>query len=176
MIGKQRSVHNTYFTLPVLFVMISNHYPMTYSHPLGWLVLVLIMIAGVLIRQFFVLRHKGQAKRWLLLAAILLLVGVIAWLAPAASTGGAEKADYASVRPILDRRCVGCHAANPKQDGFAQPPKGVMLETAEQVEQHAAKVAETVANRYMPIANLTQMTDDERAAVARWFAGGARTH
>ena len=174
-IGKQRSVHNTYFTMPVLFVMISNHYPMTYSQPLGWLVLVLIMMAGVLIRQFFVLRHKGQAKWWLPLAAIVLLVGVIFWLAPPAIKGGAEKADYAGVRPILDRRCVGCHAANPKQEGFAQPPKGVMLETAEQVEQHAAKISETVANRYMPIANLTQMTDDERAVVARWFAAGART-
>ena len=77
---------------------------------------------------------------------------------------------------VIDRRCVSCHAANPKHEGFAQPPKGVMMETAEQVAQHAGKIAETVGNRYMPIGNLTQMTDDERALVAQWFAAGAKTH
>jgi uncharacterized membrane protein len=175
-IGKQRSVHNTYFTLPVLFIMISNHYPMTYSHPLGWLVLGVLMLAGVLIRQFFVLRHKGAANLWLLVVAVVLLLGLIAWMEPSPTTGNGAAADYASVRVVFDRRCVNCHAANPKQEGFAQPPKGVMLETAEQVAQHAAKIAETVGNRYMPIGNLTQMTDGERAIVAQWFVAGARTN
>ncbi len=92
---------------------------------------------------------------------------------PAATDSKGAKADYAAVRKVLDQRCVSCHAAQPKQPGFAQPPKGVMLETAEQVTQHAAKLAETTANRYMPIANLTQMTDDERAVIAQWFASGA---
>ena len=173
-IGKQRSVHNTYFTLPVLFTMISNHYPMTYSHPYGWVVLVLIMMAGVLIRQFFVMRHRAQQKVWMPVVAVALIGAVIVWLMPAPQKSDGARADYAAVRPILDRRCTGCHAAQPTHEGFAQPPKGVMLETAEQVAQHAAKIAETVANRYMPIGNLTQMTDDERSAVARWFAAGAR--
>ena len=106
--------------------------------------------------------------------AVAILAGVIVWLAPAASKSDGARADYAALRPILDRRCIACHAAHPTQEGFAQPPKGVMLETAEQVAQHAAKIAETVGNRYMPIANLTQMTDDERATVARWFAAGAK--
>jgi len=177
-IGKQRSVHNTYFTLPVLFIMISNHYPMTYSHPYGWLVLGAMMMAGVLICQYFVLRHKHAANPLLLVIAGALLVALIVWLMPAQPPKAAQGAlsGYAAVRAILDRRCVACHAAQPKQEGFAQPPKGVMLETADQVTQHAAKIAETVGNRYMPIGNLTQMTDDERAVVAAWFAGGAKVN
>jgi uncharacterized membrane protein len=175
-IGKQRSVHNTYFTLPVLFTMISNHYPMTYSHPHGWLVLGGLMMAGVLIRQYFVLRHKHAANPLLLVVAGVMLVALIVWLMPSQTANKAALADYAAVRKVLDLRCVSCHAAQPKHEGFAQPPKGVMLETAEQVAQHAAKVAETVANRYMPIGNLTQMTDDERAIVAQWFAAGAKTN
>ena len=173
-IGKQRSVHNTYFTLPVLFTMISNHYPMTYSHPYGWVVLVLIMMAGVLIRQFFVMRHRGQQRVWMPVVAVAIIAALIVWLVPASAKNDGARADYAALRSILDRRCTGCHAARPTHEGFAQPPKGVMLETAEQVAQHAAKVAETVGNRYMPIGNLTQMTDEERSVVARWFAAGAR--
>src|SRR5438067_9909804 len=146
-IGKQRSVHNTYFTLPVLFTMISNHYPMTYSHPYGWLVLGGLMMAGVLIRQYFVLRHKHAANLLLLVVAGALLIALIVWLAPSGSTTGAARADYAAVRKILDQRCVSCHAAHPTHEGFAQPPKGVMVETAEQAAQHAPKIAETVANR-----------------------------
>ena len=175
-IGKQRSVHNTYFTLPVLFTMISNHYPMTYSHPHGWLVLGVVMMAGVLIRQYFVLRHKHAANPWLLVVAVALLIGLVVWLMPSKSAGTGARADIAAVRKIMDQRCVSCHAAQPKHEGFAQPPKGVVIETPEQIGQHAAKIAETVANRYMPIGNLTQMTDDERAIVAQWFAAGAKTN
>ena len=173
-IGKQRSVHNTYFTLPVLFAMISNHYPMTYSHPRGWIVLGVIMLAGVLIRQFFVLRHKGRATLLLPALAVVLLLGVAVAIAPRPTAAASRDVPFAAVKAVLDARCVGCHAATPTQPGFAQPPKGVMLETAEQVGQHAAKIAETVGNRYMPIGNLTQMTDDERALVAAWFAQRAR--
>ena len=173
-IGKQRSVHNTYFTLPVLFVMISNHYPMTYSHPHGWIVLVAIMLAGVLIRQFFVLRHKGRALPLLPAAAVVLLVGLAAVIAPRPTAVPVDAVSFAKVKAVLDLRCVGCHAAAPTQPGFAQPPKGIALESAEQIGQNAAKIAETVGNRYMPIGNLTQMTDDERALVAAWFAQGAK--
>jgi uncharacterized membrane protein len=173
-IGKQRSVHNTYFTLPVLFVMISNHYPMTYSHPYGWIVLGVIMLAGVLIRQFFVLRHKGRTT-WLLPAlAVVLLLGLAVAMAPAPMKSASGEVTFAQLKTVLDARCVGCHAAQPTQAGFAQPPKGVVLETAEQIGQNAAKIAETVGNRYMPIGNLTQMTDDERGMVAAWFAQGAK--
>ena len=174
-VGKQRSVHNTYFTLPVLFTMISNHYPMTYSHPHGWLVLGVIMLAGVLTRQFFVLRHKGRTM-WLLPAiAVVLLAGLAVALRPATPPAkSAQSVSFLEVKSVLDARCLACHAAQPTQPGFAQPPKGVVLETPDQIGQNAAKIAETVANRYMPIGNLTQMTDDERAVVAAWFAQGAK--
>jgi uncharacterized membrane protein len=173
-VGKQRSVHNTYFTLPVLFTMISSHYPMTYSHPYGWAVLGVIMLAGVLIRQFFVLRHKGSVRPALPLIAIALLVGLAIALAPKPTTVATGAVAFTEVKKVLVERCVSCHAAQPTQTGFVQPPKGVVLETPEQIAQNAAKVAETVANRYMPIGNLTQMTDDERALVAAWYAQGAK--
>ena len=179
-VGKQRSVHNTYFTLPVLFVMISNHYPMTYSHPYGWLVLGVIMLAGVLIRQFFVLRHKGRTMWMLPAVAVVLLVGLAVALAPAAPSArgakaaNAETISFAQVKTVLDIRCISCHATQPTQPGFAQPPKGIVLETPEQIGQNAAKIAETVGNRYMPIGNLTQMTDEERTIVTGWFAQGAK--
>jgi len=179
-VGKQRSVHNTYFTLPVLFVMISNHYPMTYSHPYGWLVLGVIMLAGVLIRQFFVLRHKGRTMWILPSVAVVLLVGLAVALAPAAPSASAAKGasaetiSFAQVKTVLDTRCISCHATQPTQPGFAQPPKGIVLETPEQIGQNAAKIAETVGNRYMPIGNLTQMTDEERTIVIGWFAQGAK--
>ncbi|MEO5764949.1 MAG: urate hydroxylase PuuD [Casimicrobiaceae bacterium] len=174
-IGKQRSVHNTYFTLPVLFVMISNHYPMTYSHRHGWLVLAAIMLAGVLIRQFFVLRHRGSVKAWLPATGVALLAGVAVVLAPKPVDTAGAKVAFASVDAVLKQRCVACHAAQPTQAGFAQPPKGVLLETPGQIAANAPKIAETVGNGYMPIGNLTQMTDTERALIATWFAQGAAT-
>jgi len=174
-IGKQRSVHNTYFTLPVLFVMISNHYPMTYSHPQGWLVLGVIMIAGVLIRQFFVLRHSGNVKWALPAAGVALLAGIAVAIAPKIADSGGGRVTFANVQGVLKERCLQCHASQPTQPGFAQPPKGVLLETPEQVAANAPKIAETVGNKYMPIGNLTQMTDNERALIATWFAQGAAT-
>ncbi len=174
-IGKQRSVHNTYFTLPVLFVMISNHYPMTYSSKHGWLILGAIMLAGVLIRQFFVLRHRGLVKPALPLIACAMLAGVAVVLAPKPVDKGAEAVPFAKVKAVLDQRCVGCHAQSPTFAGFAQPPRGLLLETADQIAAAAPKVAETVGNSYMPIGNLTQMTDAERALIATWFAQGAGT-
>src|SRR5437667_6878330 len=174
-VGKQRSVDNTYFTLPVLFTMISNHYPMTYSHPYGWLVLGVIMLAGVLIRQFFVLRHSGKVNWALPGIAVVLLVGVAIAIVPKSAARGGEAVAFAKVQSVLNQRCVGCHAAQPTQPGFAQPPKGVLLDSPQQIAANAPKLAETVANRYMPIGNLTQMTDDERTLIAAWFAQGAAT-
>jgi uncharacterized membrane protein len=174
-VGKERSVHNTYFTLPVLFTMISGHYPMTYSHPQGWLVLGVIMLAGVLIRQFFVLRHRGIVRWALPAAGVALLAGVAVALAPKSVDGGGDRVAFSRVQAVLGERCLPCHAAQPTQAGFAQPPKGVVLETPVQVSANAPKIAETVGSRYMPIGNLTQMTDAERSLVATWFAQGAAT-
>lgn len=174
-IGKQRSVHNTYFTLPVLFTMISNHYPMTYSHRHGWLVLVVIMLAGVLIRQFFVLRHRGELKPWLPATGTALLASLIVLLAPPAVDASGEQVAFAEVRRVVEQRCAGCHAEQPSHDGFAQPPKGVVLQSPEQLAQHAAKVAETVASGYMPLGNLTGITPAERDLIRIWYAQGAPT-
>lgn len=174
-VGKQRSVHNTYFTLPVLFIMISSHYPMTYSHPYGWAILGAMMLSGALIRQFFVLRQRGQVRPLYLVVAVLLLLAVVILLAPKPSSARSGSAvSFAQVKVIIAERCASCHAAQPTMAGFSQPPKGVMLESAEQISTHAQKIAETTASRYMPIANLTQMTDAERERVAVWFREGAK--
>ncbi|NMG36707.1 hypothetical protein GRF61_19830 [Azoarcus sp. TTM-91] len=173
-IGKQRSVHNTYFTLPVLFTMISNHYPMTYSHANGWLVLVVMMAAGVLIRQFFVLRHRGQVKWWLPASGVALLALLMVLMAPEKVDAGGDKVAFAQVKQVMDQRCIACHAAQPTYEGFIQPPKGVLLQTPGEIGQHAAKIAETVASGYMPLGNLTHITDEERRLIATWHAQGAR--
>jgi uncharacterized membrane protein len=170
-IGKQRSVHNTYFTLPVLFIMVSNHYPMTYSSENGWLVLGFIMMAGVLIRQFFVMRHSGNANRVLPAISIILLLAMVAYLMPSMPAGDqSTSVSNAQMQQVVNTRCIACHAQSPTQPGFVAPPLGVMLETIEQIQQHAVKIATTVQTRYMPLANLTQITDEERALIANWYA------
>jgi uncharacterized membrane protein len=171
-IGKQRSVHNTYFTLPVLFTMISNHYPMTYSHPYGWVVLGVIMLAGVLIRQFFVLRHSGRVNWALPGIAVVLLVGVAIAIAPKSAAKGGEAVAFTKVQGVLNQRCVGCHARSRRR--FAQPPKGVLLDSPEQIAANAPKLAETVANRLHAGSQPEQMTDDERAH-RRVVRAGRRT-
>ena len=181
--AKQRSVHNNYFTLPVLFLMISNHYAMTYRHPQAWAVLAVIMAAGVLIRHFFNLRHKGRIE-WkypaagvALLAVLALLIAPKAPLAPAAPQSGADTmAQFSQVQHIVDQRCVSCHAAKPTQPGFATAPAGVSLESPESIRQNAARIyQQTVQLKAMPLANLTNMTDAERAQIGAWFEAGAKT-
>jgi uncharacterized membrane protein len=173
-IGKIRSTHNTYFTLPVLFSMISNHYPMTYGNKYGWAVLGVIMFAGVLIRQFFVLRHLGQQKWALPSVAVIMLIGLAVMIAPqpaAAPAAGAAPVSMDKVMLVIKERCAVCHAAQPTQPGFAAAPKGVLLETAEQVSAQKAKIYETVVTtKFMPIGNMTNMTDEERTLIAAWNA------
>lgn len=170
-IGKQRSVHNTYFTLPVLFVMISNHYPMTYGHPQGWLVLILIMLAGVLVRQYFVMRHRQPAKPILLVVAAVILLAVVWFLKPETiEVDEVNRVGESEIVQIVQARCVGCHAAQPVQPGFAEAPLGLMLENYSQMLKNAERVAFTVQTRYMPIGNLTGMTDEERVTIATWYA------
>jgi uncharacterized membrane protein len=176
LVGKQRSVHNTYFTLPVLFIMISNHFPMTFGHRHAWLVLAVIMLAGALIRQYFVLRHTGKNALALPAIAALLIVGLIIAMAPARGQGDARAVEvtFGEVRPIIAQRCAVCHAEKPKFAGFQQPPAGVMLDTPERIHAAAPRIQQqAVATQAMPLGNLTQMTPDERALLARWLARGA---
>jgi uncharacterized membrane protein len=177
--AKQRSVHNNYFTLPVLFIMISNHYAMTYRNDRAWLVLAFIMAAGVFIRHFFNLRHKGRVEWRYPAIGVALLAGVAVAIAPARPVAVAPAADpaaqFAKVKTIIDQRCVACHAAHPTQPGFATAPSGVMLETPEQIHQNAEKIyKQAVQLKAMPLANLTNITDAERAQLGAWFEAGAK--
>ena len=177
--AKQRSVHNNYFTLPVLFIMISNHYAMTYRHEHAWAVLAAIMAAGVLIRHFFNLRHKGRVEWRYPLAGLALLLAVAVAIAPTAPVAVKTTADpaaaFANVQTIISARCASCHAATPTQPGFASAPAGVMLDSEQLIRQNAAKIyQQSVQLKAMPIANLTNMTDAERAQVAAWFEAGAK--
>ncbi|MBL8298714.1 MAG: urate hydroxylase PuuD [Rhodanobacteraceae bacterium] len=183
--GKQRSVHNTYFTLPVVFAMLSTHYATAYAHADGWLVLAAFMAAGALIRQFFVLWHGGGRAWWLLLAGAALLLAVFAWIRPqpkaaAATTAAlvtatgkplAEAAppDTPAIQAVLARHCLQCHSATPSLMGAA--PKGMMFDTPQQIESQAALIERQVSVlRVMPPGNLTQMSEAEREAIARWAA------
>ncbi|HVY04605.1 MAG TPA: urate hydroxylase PuuD [Burkholderiales bacterium] len=173
--GKQRSVHNTYFTLPVLFTMISNHYAMTYGSAYNWLVLIAIAFAGASIRVYFVARHKGRASPWPLVAGGATLVVLFVAMAPSMgkSAVGGGKADFAQVQAIVQTRCAACHAQTPTQPGFTAAPKGVMLDTPERIAAQAVQVNQQVSTRVMPLANLTGMTDAERDTITQWFAQGA---
>ncbi|MFS2026221.1 urate hydroxylase PuuD [Massilia sp. CT11-137] len=174
--GKQRSVHNNYFTLPVLFIMISNHFAMTYRHPHAWAVLGTIMAAGVFIRHFFNLRHKGRVE-WVYPAiGVALLLGLAILLAPPRPGVSAGTVPFARVETILRARCVSCHAAHPTQPGFASAPAGVMLDDAHGIARNAPRIyQQAVQLKAMPLANMTNMTEAERAEVGRWFEAGAKT-
>jgi uncharacterized membrane protein len=184
--GKQRSVHNTYFTLPVLFAMLSGHYSFTWSHPQNWLVLILMMAAGAAIRQFFVLRHGFKLGRnahpWpYALVGVALVAAVVAWLRPAPvaddaikniatgaqSMGVKADFDYNELQAVLQQRCVQCHGAEVQM-------KGLRLDVPEQLASRAPLIyQQVVQQKLMPLNNATQMTEAERALVARWFTAGA---
>ncbi len=174
--GKQRSVHNTYFTLPVLFTMISNHFAMTYGHAFNWAILVAISLAGALVRVYFVARHSGRASPLPLVAAGALLVIVAVVIAPTNTAAGTGNVDFDAVRTVVHQRCTGCHAAVPEHPGFQAAPAGVVLETDRQIVAEALRIhQQTVVTRVMPIGNLTGITEDERALLDRWYRSGAGT-
>ena len=169
--AKQRSVHNTYFTLPVLFAMLSNHYSMTYSAPNNWLVLVLIMLAGALIRQFFVLKHKGKRDYKFFAMGTVLLAAVAIWIAPSprpSASGEAATPKFAEVKAIVEQRCQMCHNAQV----FS---KNIQLHTPELIIKNAqARYQQAVVARVMPMDNSTQMTDSERDKLGAWVKAGAK--
>jgi uncharacterized membrane protein len=179
--GKQRSVHNTYFTLPVLFVMISNHYAMTYGAKHNWLVLVAMSFAGACIRAWFVARHKayergGRSSPLPAVVGLLVLAAVAYALTPStqstqARTGGPGQ--YQHVESILRVRCQPCHSATPTQPGFSAPPAGVLLDTSEHIYARLAQTKQQLTARTMPIGNLTGMTEEERSVVLAWIDNGA---
>ena len=173
--AKQRSVHNTYFTLPVLIAMLSNHYGFLYGAPNNWLVLVAIMVAGALIRHSFVARHKalvqGKPVPWShAVAGTAIIVGLAVWLMPAPQpkAAAAPPASYAELRAVLDARCAMCHNEQLQS-------KNVALHTPELVAKNAALIyQQAVVLKTMPLNNATQITDAERALIGRWFNEGAK--
>ena len=172
-----RSRHNNYFTLPVLFIMISNHYAGTYGHAWSWAVLAAISLAGVGIRHWFNVRHLPGHNRWVLPLSILLLAGLIAAMRPSAApprAAGEAIPTTAEIMPVVQARCTGCHAQQPTQAGFTAPPLGVVLENADDLETAAERVYQsTVVTRIMPIGNLTGMTEDERELLSHWYTGNS---
>ena len=186
--GKQRSVHNTYFTLPVLFAMLSGHYSFTYTHPQNWLVLILMMFAGAAIRQFFVMRHGYKLGRNgnplpYALVGVAVIVGVIVWLKPvpvltpvaatntvannSTMTRTSGQSDYKEVQKVLEQRCTMCHGAQVQM-------KNVRLDSAEGLKLHAQNVyQQAVVTKVMPMNNSTGITDAERLVIKQWFEAGA---
>jgi uncharacterized membrane protein len=162
--GKQRSVHNTYFGLPVLVAMLSNHYGMLHQHPHNWIVLCVLMAAGVAIRIFFVKRHKGVNSWGAVALALALLAGLIVWMAPrpAPAVAAAAPVTLAQVQAVAAQRCLACHTGEVAQ-------KGVRLDSAEGLNGHKAQIyQQVVVQRAMPLNNATQITDEERALIGRW--------
>ncbi|WP_227429418.1 urate hydroxylase PuuD [Psychrobacter sp. I-STPA6b] len=229
--AKNRSLMNNYFTLPLIFIMISNHYPMTYSHKHGWLVLVFIGIITATVRHYFNLKHRGfKRPRYLVIPAIL-TVFLIIWMRPEpvkpapaaqakstvatpatpsptdphdhshetnqsqtqantdsnlaaqkentetevattdnqAETTSADESE--AILAIVHQRCSTCHSAQPTQAGFNAPPQGIILQTVEDLKAHKAKIVPAVQSQYMPLGNLTQMTDSERQQLVAYVSG-----
>lgn len=168
--AKLRSVHNTYFTLPVLFVMTSNHFAMTYSHEYNWAILIAISVAGALIRIYFVARHKGQASPLPAMLAIALLVAVVIYMAPRPRTGDVATANFNQVQNVINARCISCHSAAPVHPAFPAAPLGVVFDTKEQILAEATRIhQQTVVTSVMPIGNLTAMTNEERQIIKQWY-------
>jgi uncharacterized membrane protein len=174
LVGKQRSVHNTYFTLPVVFTMISNHYAMTFGHRFAWLVLVLLTLAGALVRVWFVMRHKRHAPAWVWILGVLFAAAAAFLIRPQTGSSGAP-VPLSQVKAVIDVRCVSCHAEKPSFQGFPEAPKGVKLDAAERIDAQALQIhQQTVLSRAMPPGNLTGLTEEERALLDRWFRSRSR--
>jgi uncharacterized membrane protein len=175
--AKQRSLHNNYMTLPVLFVMISQHYPMTYGAGRPWLVLALLGLTGVAVRHVFNLRGRGQPTgRTIVLAAALAVASVsyVTWEKAGAGPGPAEAVAYAEIQPILATHCAACHSARPTNPAFASPPNGLVLDSYEHVRAAAARIkVRTVDTETMPMGNTTRMTRAERDKLGAWIAAGS---
>jgi len=168
-----RSRHNNYLTLPVLFIMISGHYPATYGSAWNWQFLLVFSLAAVGIRHWFNVRHLPEYSRWILPLSILLMLALAAatfpWRLNPVSAGGSV--GTAAIMPVIRERCAGCHSHHPTQAGFSEPPLGIAFDMAQEVESQAQLIHQaTVTTRIMPLGNLTGMTEKERELVARWYA------
>ena len=174
-IGKQRSVHNSYFTLPVLFTMLAGHFPVTYTHEDGWAVLVALMVIGAAIRHYFIRRHAGETLWWIPVGCALGIAGIAVWLRPHTATAHGAAVPFAVANQIVQTRCAPCHSLHPTQPGFSSAPANVVLDTPEQIHELASQIqGVAVASTFMPLGNATHMTSEERTQLGQWIAGGAK--
>ena len=175
--AKQRSVHNSYMTFPLLFIMLSNHYPATYASPVNWLVLLLLFIAGAAVRHAMI--GRSTSSRWALLPAALALTGAMAFSTPTTGRTGETGASdsvpgFAAVRSVVSQRCVPCHSQYQTDRSFGPAPGGVTFDTPESIARLAERIrVRAVETKTMPPGNKTGMTDEERTLLARWIRFGA---
>jgi uncharacterized membrane protein len=169
-------VHNNYLTLPVVFAMLSNHFPTAYGHSYAWLVLVALMAIGAWIRLFFNLHHAGRNEWWILVTAALGIAAVAIAIRPTGSPGGAAAAapvPFAEANAIVQQRCVPCHSAHPTMVDAA--PLGIELDTGAEMHAHAADIQRVaVDSQVMPLGNATGMTTAEREQLGAWIRAGAK--
>lgn len=175
--AKQRSLHNNYMTLPVLFAMISHHYPMTYGAERPWLVLALLGLTGVAVRHVFNLRHRHAPTGKAIALSAALALASVAYVSlekgGAADTAAAPVTRYSDVAPILAKHCTGCHSVHPTNAAFTSPPLGVVLDSYEQARAAAPRVGKVAVDAdTMPLGNATGMTAAERKVLGDWIAQG----
>ena len=174
--AKVRSTFNTYTTLPLLFIMISNHYPITYNHTFNWIVLLVIILITAAARHYFILSHFGKQRPLILVGASVATIILAIVIAPKSIESGAiANIKINTVENIMQQRCVSCHSATPIDDIFKVAPAGVLLDSPQQIKQWAPRIkARVIDAKDMPLLNKTNMTDTERAQLANWFSSGAK--
>jgi len=172
--GKQRSVHNNYFTLPVLLAMLSNHFSFVYGHEQSWLILLVLIALGAWTRHFFNLRNQGRVVWAIPVSAAVGVVALAVAIAPRPAPRAAQSVTFAQAHAVIEQRCLPCHSASPTMSGFTAPPNGITFDTPDQIVARAQDInQQAVATRTMPFGNLTNITDDERNLLGRWVQEGA---
>jgi len=177
-IGKQRSVHNNYLTLPVIFLMLSNHYPLLFATRYNWLIVAIVLAIGPVIRHFYNSRHEGKGNPWWTWAVAAAGMAAVAWLSaagPRESLGALSPTPkFATVEDIMLTRCSMCHASQPVWAGIPTAPKGVMLDDPQRILDHAKLIdINAVRSTAMPPGNITELTIEERRVLGAWLAAGA---
>lgn len=180
----QRSLHNNYFTLPVLFIMISNHYPITFGHKYNWLILIALSVISAGVRHYFNLKNRGDKKVWILPVASLAMIALAVVSKPPApnqadlsAAESAPKVSFHQIEEIFKARCASCHSSNPTDKDFTIAPNGVVFDTAEQIKNKADIIkTRVVTAKTMPLINRTEMTEEERLIVGLWIDQGANTN
>jgi uncharacterized membrane protein len=169
--GLLRSRHNNYLTLPVLFIMVSNHFPSTYGDAYNWIVLAAVSVISVAVRHYFNIRHTPDKKVWILPTALFAMLLVVAYTAPNYKFDATESiVSTVDIRPIIEQRCSVCHSSTPTQPGFSSAPAGLSFDENSVLEINAQRVfTATITSKIMPPGNLSGMTDDERKKIADWF-------